>query len=188
MSTPEERAYNREKQAKYLAENRELINTRRRARYWLDVEKNREMLRERMRARYAENAEHRAKAVTNSRKSHLWNLYRLTPEAYAQIEAFQGGVCAACGKPAERVRLAVDHEHSTGRVRGLLCWICNRALGFICDRQDVAEGLALYLLDPPAPKALGKETYGMIGKALRSKKVKIYGPPAPVVIGQKRKK
>jgi hypothetical protein len=176
-----------ERQAKGLAARREAINFRKRARYWLNVEKSREVNRDRMRQRYAENAAHREKAITNSRKSHLWNLYRLTPEEYAKIEAFQSGVCAACGKPPERVRLAVDHEHRTGRVRGLLCWVCNRALGFIRDRQDVAEGLALYLQDPPAPAALGKETYGMIGRAMRSKKVKVYGPPAVAVTGRKRK-
>jgi RNA polymerase-binding transcription factor DksA len=180
---------NAERQAKYLEAHRESINFRKRARYWLNVEKSREALRDKMRKRYAENAEHRSKAADNARKSHLWNLYRLTPEAYAKIEEFQGGVCAACGKPSERVRLAVDHEHSTGRVRGLLCWICNRALGYIRDRQEIAEGLALYLQEPPAPIALGKETYGMIGKALKSKKVKIYGPPAvAVVIGRRGKK
>jgi hypothetical protein len=61
-------------------------------------------------------------------------------------------------------------------------------LGFIRYRKDVAEGLALYLQDPTAPHALGHEVYGMIGKALKSKKVKVYGPPAVVVIGRKGKK
>jgi hypothetical protein len=164
------------------------INARNRAAYWLDVEKSREQLRDRMRERYATNPEHRSKAADNARKRHLWECYRLTPEGYAAIEKFQGGVCAACGKPSERVRLAVDHDHKTGRIRGLLCWVCNRALGFIRDRVDTAEGIALYLNDPPAPIALGKETYGLIGKAMRSKKVKVYGPPTEVVIGRKRKK
>jgi hypothetical protein len=175
-----------EKTAKYLETHRDLVNFRKRARYWLNVEKSREYLREKMRERYANNPEHRSKVADSSRKSHLWTCFRLTPEDYTVIEAFQGGVCAACGRRETR-RLAVDHDHKTGKIRGLLCWVCNRALGMMRDRVDVAEGLALYLTDPPAPSALGKEVYGMIGKALKSKKVKVYGPPAVVVIGRKRK-
>jgi hypothetical protein len=50
---------------------------------------------------------------------------------------------------------------------------------------DAMERLGKYLKSPTAPAALGKETYGLIGKAKASKKVKVYGPP--VAIGRKRK-
>ncbi len=173
-----------ESAAKYLALHRDEVNLRRRARYWLNVEIERARLRARARELRATSPEYRSKVATAARKSHLWTLYRLTPEDYAAIEMYQGGVCAACGQPSERIRLAVDHDHATGRIRGLLCWVCNRALGFIRDRRDVAEGLALYLMEPPAPLALGKETYGLIGKALKSKKHKVYGPPQAVTVGK----
>lgn len=40
----------------------------------------------------------------------------------------QGGVCAVCDQPPKKYRLSVDHDHVTGKVRGLLCNNCNRAL------------------------------------------------------------
>ena len=165
--------------AKYLAGNKDAVNARKRAAYSADLEVNRAKSREHVKRLYHVSPERREKAKQSSRKAHLWTCFRLTPEEYETILAYQRGVCASCGKPPERVRLAVDHQHSSGRVRGLLCWICNRALGDIHDRQDVAYGLARYLESPPAPVALGKETYGLIGQAKASKKVKVYGPPVP---------
>lgn len=53
----------------------------------------------------------------------------------AMLES-QGGVCACCGeKPSADKRLAVDHDHATGRVRGLLCTRCNFGIG--CARDSV---------------------------------------------------
>lgn len=41
----------------------------------------------------------------------------------------QGGVCAICGGKDKNFRLAVDHCHQTGKIRGLLCSACNKAIG-----------------------------------------------------------
>ena len=49
-------------------------------------------------------------------------------ELYERLFAEQGGVCAICGNPPKTRRLHIDHEHSTNRVRGLLCFRCNNAL------------------------------------------------------------
>lgn len=59
----------------------------------------------------------------------------------------QGGCCAICGKtPAENNRrLATDHNHETGEVRGLLCDNCNRALGLLQDSPEVCRRAMLYL-------------------------------------------
>jgi hypothetical protein len=76
--------------------------------------------------------------------------YGLTPEMYDTKLADQGGVCAACGL-AERaknqhgiVSLAVDHDHDTGQIRGLLCMACNRALGMLGDCYERVLNLAIY--------------------------------------------
>ena len=56
------------------------------------------------------------------------------------VEA-QGGTCAVCdGKPEH-----VDHDHETGKVRGVLCFNCNQALGNVRDDPAVLQGLIRYL-------------------------------------------
>jgi hypothetical protein len=52
----------------------------------------------------------------------------VTDEQYEAMLERQGGGCAICGATPKTRRLHVDHEHRTGRVRGLLCHRCNRAL------------------------------------------------------------
>ena len=126
--------------------------------------------------------------MTPARKRALWILYRLTPDEYNSILAFQGGVCAGCGEAPHGRALAVDHDHKTGRIRGLLCWLCNRAIGILRDNATAASRLGVYLTSPTAPRALGKETYGLIGKAKANKKVKVYGPPVEVVIGPRTRR
>lgn len=71
------------------------------------------------------------------REENLQRRYGIGIEEYELLFDQQGGVCAICGKPESaryndgRVRrLAVDHNPKTGKVRGLLCYLCNRRLGF----------------------------------------------------------
>ena len=52
----------------------------------------------------------------------------VTDAEYDRLLSAQGGGCAICGNPPKTRRLHVDHDHKTGRVRGLLCHRCNRAL------------------------------------------------------------
>jgi hypothetical protein len=54
--------------------------------------------------------------------------YGITLDEYEAMLAAQGGVCKLCGRPPKTRRLAVDHDHKNGRVRGLLCYRCNRAI------------------------------------------------------------
>ena len=62
-------------------------------------------------------------------------------EADAMLEA-QGGLCALC---RERPAQHVDHDHLTGKVRAMLCFCCNQALGNLRDRADLARAAAAYL-------------------------------------------
>lgn len=77
--------------------------------------------------------------------------YGLTMEQYDAMLARQGGICAACSRPETRringivTRLAVDHCHATGKVRGLLCANCNTAVGHLRDDPQAAYGVARYL-------------------------------------------
>ena len=52
----------------------------------------------------------------------------ITDADYARLLAAQGGHCALCPATPKTRRLHVDHDHATGKVRGLLCHRCNRAL------------------------------------------------------------
>ena len=63
--------------------------------------------------------------------------YGLTTEQVEAMRATQDGACAICEAKPER--LSIDHCHETGRVRGLLCAPCNRALGFFERFQKSSE-------------------------------------------------
>lgn len=164
---------------KWRAAHRESINARARLAYWTNLSDSRKAARERMQKSYQANPAHRERRKLTAWTKSLWILYRLTPDEYKAIFKFQDGTCAGCGKTPTGKRLAVDHDHKTGRIRGLLCWLCNRALGLIADNARAATNLGAYLYRPTAPVALGKETYGLIGKAKANKKKKVYGPPSP---------
>lgn len=54
--------------------------------------------------------------------------YGLSPEDVARMLDDQCGGCAICAKPIRGLRFHVDHDHATGKVRGLLCHHCNTRL------------------------------------------------------------
>lgn len=83
-----------------------------------------------------------------------WRAYRrkhkygLTDEAYQALLKKQRGGCAICGgqsKHPKKTTLCVDHDHATGRVRGLLCDVCNQAVGLFQDSPKLIRKAALYL-------------------------------------------
>lgn len=78
------------------------------------------------------------------RNEHL-RLYGLAPDQYEAMLVAQRGVCAACRSAPSRRPLAVDHDHATGAVRGLLCGPCNLALGLLGDSVDRVMLLADYI-------------------------------------------
>jgi hypothetical protein len=79
-------------------------------------------------------------------------LYGITPEQYAEFLETQGGVCAICGLGESMKRrdgqlrpLSVDHCHSTGVVRGLLCANCNTAIGLLRHNVNLLDQARAYL-------------------------------------------
>lgn len=62
----------------------------------------------------------------------------------------QGGVCAICGREPTTEKLNHDHDHLTGRLRGMLCGPCNRGLGALGDQIEALERAIEYLKNPPA--------------------------------------
>ena len=87
------------------------------------------------------------RAAESAWKSRLKIEYNLTIEQYNSMLTEQSGGCKICLKPDEGRKLAVDHCHSSGKVRGLLCNKCNRAIGLLNDSVDSAERLYIYLKD-----------------------------------------
>ena len=76
-----------------------------------------------------------------ARQTNIKRFYGIDEETYNEMLAEQGGGCAICGRSAEEVgtrfkHLAVDHNHDTGLIRGLLCTKCNTAIGLFEDDVD----------------------------------------------------
>ncbi|MFF7136542.1 endonuclease VII domain-containing protein [Streptomyces sp. NPDC008196] len=80
--------------------------------------------------------------AAQGRRDHLKRRYGLTEAERDKLIASQGGVCCIC---LAVVPEHVDHCHKTGRVRGVLCFSCNAALGQFKDRPDAIRRAAAYL-------------------------------------------
>lgn len=106
---------------------------------------------ERAKQWFAANPE---RASAARRKSNLAKNYGITLAEYDALLRQQGGVCAICGKDepnahgrtGKQFRLSVDHCHESGRVRGLLCQKCNRAIGLLGDDPVLMRKAISYLL------------------------------------------
>jgi hypothetical protein len=78
-------------------------------------------------------------------------VYGLGPGDYERLYALQGGTCAICKRATGKTRrLSVDHDHKTGKVRGLLCRPCNSMLGHARDEREMFKRAYMYLTNPPA--------------------------------------
>jgi hypothetical protein len=86
------------------------------------------------------------KAKRNEQKNRLRRDFGLTLAQYDYMLAAQGGVCAICKQKCTRHSvLSVDHCHTTGVVRGLLCASCNFAIGFLGDDPAIMRNAADYV-------------------------------------------
>ena len=126
--TPERWQRELEKSARWHDKNRERMNLRRRE------------------ARQAMSKADRMAAW-------LWEKYKIGFDDYLSIFAAQAGVCAICSRTSHRAAsyrgtreaLCVDHDHETGKIRGLLCRSCNTGVGLLQDSPENCRRAALYL-------------------------------------------
>ena len=81
------------------------------------------------------------------RRANLRKNFGITPEQYDEMYVAQGGACAICRATTNFTfdNLCVDHDHTNGRVRGLLCLNCNTALGQFKDSTSLLLKAADYL-------------------------------------------
>lgn len=86
------------------------------------------------------------------RESQIKSKFGITTREYNKMLRQQGGVCAICHNPEQRCsgpgtsdHLCVDHDHTTGVVRGLLCRNCNSAIGLVGDDVERLLSCIVYL-------------------------------------------
>lgn len=110
------------------------------------------------RGRTCETCRRRIRSKT-AHENRVCATYGLKKGEYDKLLEAQGGVCAICKEP-RNYRLAVDHDHKTGLVRGLLCKMCNgKTLPSVRDNPETLRAAADYLENPPALAILGERHY-----------------------------
>lgn len=142
---------NRTTQRRFRENHREEIRVKNRELYHADLERQRERNRlYRANNLEKERARCRAYAKANPdkvRAKHLRATYGITIQCYEQALVSQDHRCKICALPwAERTRdFQIDHDHTTGAVRGLLCHMCNKGLGLFRDNPQAMVNAARYV-------------------------------------------
>ena len=93
-------------------------------------------------------AAHPERKSANYRKWMLRKRYGITPEQFDDLLAAQDGCCACCGTDTAGGQYGtfhVDHDHTTGKIRGLLCYPCNTGIGKLGDTLEGVERAASYM-------------------------------------------
>lgn len=154
----------REQNKKYYSQHKDEIKTNKKKWYEEHLDEQRQKARERYRKNKETNnlrakqynQEHkeeikakrqeRHRKNPNKRKdSKLRHCYGITIEIYNNLLEQQNGVCAICGCVDINKPLAVDHNHTTKEIRGLLCGKCNKAIGLFYDSISLLESAINYL-------------------------------------------
>lgn len=97
--------------------------------------------------KYRSNPENRKKEKLNERNWSLKHKFGITQEEYNKKFIDQKGKCAICHRPQSEFKkgFAVDHDHLTRKIRGLLCTRCNPALGAFQDDINILKNAIKYL-------------------------------------------
>lgn len=125
--------------------NKEKVSTQRRR--WYHA--NRERLIEEMKE-YTKTHKEQKNAYTKRNADKLYdkylkNKYGISLKEYEVLLKIQNNVCAICKSPSNNKKMAVDHDHKTGKVRGLLCSSCNTSLGGFKDNIQILNAAADYI-------------------------------------------
>lgn len=118
---------------------------RQKSRNWR--KRNLKKARRREREKRREYVQRHKEKIKQEKRVQLLKSYGLTPEQYASMETSQRGKCAICD---HEVKLCVDHDHGSGKVRGLLCRKCNVGIGIFKDSPKLLSRAILYLRYGPA--------------------------------------
>jgi hypothetical protein len=80
--------------------------------------------------------------------NHLKSRYGITVAQYQELKKAQNYKCAICSTPESELNhsLFVDHNHTNGKVRGLLCRLCNSGLGNFKDSLEIIDNSKSYLI------------------------------------------
>lgn len=105
----------------------------------IETKKGREKDLDKARTKNRDEYHRNKRAYQNQR---LIKNYGITLDEKENMSMQQNGVCAVCNKPG---KLVVDHDHKTGKVRGLLHSSCNAAIGLLKEDVEAALGAARYL-------------------------------------------
>ena len=125
-----------DKRQRYLADPQAVIA---RVKRWQQA--NPERVNAVQRARRA-----RPEVKLRARQEHLKRKYGMTIEQYDAMLEAQGGGCLICGRaPRDDISLHVDHDHTTGKIRGILCFCCNNALADFQEDVQLLAKAAAYL-------------------------------------------
>lgn len=93
----------------------------------------------------AYSARNKVKVAANHRANLLKSRYGMTHADFEKLLLLQKGLCAICDKPFGTRRPHIDHDHVTGKVRGLLCYVCNVGIGYLKDSPSIIRKAASYL-------------------------------------------
>ena len=118
------------------------------------TKEHRQKLNKEYRERHKERLKLKHKAHRRQHPEIMWNAhmkrrYGIDFGQYLALLEFQEGLCAICGKPPGDEKLAIDHDHATKRVRGLVHRKCNAGIGFFEDDPEKLRDALQYLEFPP---------------------------------------
>lgn len=103
-------------------------------------------------------------------------IYNISSEEYEAVLAYQNGRCAITGRLPATLSLAIDHDHRTGLIRGLLGNQANKGLALFQDNPEWLRRAADYLENPPVTTVIGEPVYGVQGRVTKKAKNRKYGP------------